>query len=256
MGRSFVLLFALFAARPALAQDVEGELPAAFTSDRPGFAPSAHVAARERITTELGASVLIDDPIELRLPRLTLRAGLFGWLELRATTPDAIGRFAGDASFGVGDARAGFKIGGLVHESVSISTVWEASFPTATDGFGREEVELYAQASLEWRIWGPLSLLPHVFGSVLAITDDMGQTARVFEGGGSLRFTWRIIDVLFVFVEGFVIASEVDDLRGGVGGGVAWLVLPNVQLDASFRTGVTDALDPPPIVNAGVTVLW
>lgn len=252
----FAVFLVFSAAQGALAQDDEGELPAAFSSDRPGFAPSSHVAARERVTTELGARLSIDDPIELRLPRLSLRAGIFDWLELRVSGPDAVGLFAGGATFGIGDARVGFKIGGLVHEDVSISTVWEASLPIATDGFGAPEVEFFAHASLEWRIWGPFSLLPHAFASVIALEGEMGETVRVVEGGGSLRFTWSIIDVVAVFVQGFVIARQESDVRGGVGGGIAWLAAPNVQLDASFDTGVTAELDPPPTVNAGVTVLW
>jgi hypothetical protein len=241
---------------PALAAaQEEGELPAEFSSDRPGFALATAVAPTGRLITEMGAVVDIDEPVSLRLPSLSLRAGVFEWLELRARGPDAIVLFEDDARAGVADPFVGFKLGGLVHEQVSISAAFEASLPLATDGFGAPEAEIFASAQLEWRFWGPLSLTPNAVLWVRAEEEAAGDVARYVEGGGSLKLTWAIIDVVRVFAHGYVVASERRDLRAAVGAAVTWLVLPNVQLDAWFDVVVTGP-EIPAAVGAGTTVLW
>jgi hypothetical protein len=243
------------ACAPARAQDDAGELPAAFSSDRPGFANTPAIAARERITTELGVLAAFGDPAQGMLPLLSLRAGIFDWLELRWRGPNAVASFEDEVRFGIDDPIAGFKIGGLLHETVSISSVWEVSIPIGTDGFGREEATWRADVQLEWRFWGPLSVTPNAVASIVLTTDETGATQRIFEGGGSLKVSWRILDVLTVFAQSYVLVSEVSRARVAIGGGIAWLALPNVQIDASFDASVTRQ-GIPPTVQAGTTILW
>lgn len=235
----------------------EGELPAAFSSDRPGFARDTAVAPRGRLITELGATVSIDDPVEVGLQSLSLRAGLLEWLELRVGGPDAVGVLSQpDPTFGVGDPRVGFKLGGVLAESVAVSTVWEVSLPLGTDGFGQREAGLRADLQLDWRFFGPLILRPNAVGAVQASVDPTtGETTRSFEGGGSLGLTWEILDVLAVFVQSFALASERHGARVVIGGGLYWRVAPNAQLDASFDAGVTEGALPP-TARAGTTILW
>lgn len=250
------LLAAWVVASGARAQD-DGELPATFSSDRPGFANSTAIAARARLTTELGASVEIDDEPLARLPHLSLRAGLFDWLEARVRGPNALGLFGSpEATFGVDDPFVGLKVGGRPAEAVAISSVLEISIPIGTEPFRAPEATWRADVQLDWRFWGPLTVTPNGFAAVLARIDDDGQTERWVEGGGSLKLTWRALDVLAFFAQGYVIASERRDLRVAVGGGVMWMVAPNVQLDASFDAGVTDGDTVPPTARAGATVLW
>lgn len=241
----------------ARAQD-DGMLPATFSSDRPGFANTTRVAARERLTTELGVSASFEDGEQRgRLPNLSLRTGLFDWLELRVRGPNGIGVFdaTGDR-FGVGDPFVGFKIGGPLDETVLISSVWEVSLPIGTDGFGSPEAEWRADVQLAWNFWGPLWIVPNAVASVRADADETtGETLRYFEGGGSLKFVWQIIDVLGMYVQSYALVSARSDWRVQVGGGLYWLITPHVQVDASFDSRVTDQGDAP-TAAIGATVLW
>jgi hypothetical protein len=263
----FAFALSLLALAPtARAQDVS-DLPATFTSDRPGFANTSGVAARGRLTTELGVSAGFDDDTQVGvLPNLSMRVGVFDWLELRVRGPNAVGVFGalGD-TFGIDDPVVGFKIGGPLHETLSISSVWEVSAPLGTDGFGAPEATWRADIQADWNFWGPLTLTPNAVASVQAGVDPLsGETARFFEGGVSLKLTWAILDVLAVFVQSYVLAAEdvpaaqvlaLDEWRVQVGGGLMWMVAPNVQVDASFDTRVTDQ-GVPPTPAIGTTILW
>lgn len=244
-------------ALPAAAQEQEGQLPPAFTSDRPGFANSTNVAARGHLTTEMGVNVQIADTPVGDLPNLWLRTGILDWLEARVRAPDGIGIFdPAGASYGLDDPWLGFKIGGNVADTVSISSDWEISLPLGTDGFGQDEPELRMDAQLQWNFFGPLSVTPNAVAAVRVETDPMtGQTVRYFRGGGSLKVTYRILDVLSVFVQSYALASDRRPLSVVVGGGIYGMVMPNWQLDASFNAGVMDQ-DMPPTVSAGTTVLF
>lgn len=247
-------------ASPAAAQesaDPEGELPAAFSSDRPGFANTTAVAARGRLTTEAGISASFGDPaFRGALPNLSLRAGVFDFLELRVRGPSGIAIFDGGPTVGIDDPIVGFKIGGRLHENVSISSVFEVSLPIATDGFGSPEATYRADLNLAWRVWGPIVLGANVVASVLAQPDPLfGGTSRFFEGGGSLKARWHVLDVLALFVQSYVLRSERSDWRVQVGGGLAWMAAPNVQVDASFDAAVTEEGDPP-TARIGTTILW
>ena len=260
MGKRTALLLGLLllAAAPAAAQD-DGALPATFTSDRPGFANSTGVAAMGRLTTELGATGVFDDHAPYgELPNLSLRFGLFEWLEGRVRAPNGVGDFGPDGPrFGLSDPWLGIKIGGRLHEQVSISSDIEVSLPLGTDGFGRPEAELFIDLNLDWRFFGPLTLTANgVVRSVSALDEVMPTTSvRYFDGGGSLKLSWSVIDVLTLFVQSYVLKSEIRDWRVQVGGGLAWMVAPNVQVDASFDIGVSDAGDPP-TARLGTTILW
>lgn len=240
----------------AHAQD-DAELPATFTSDRPGFANTTGIAAQGRLTTELGASVEFGDEPVGALPLLSMRFGVFHWLEARVRGPNAVGVFA-DAGerFGVDDPSVGFKVGGQLHETLAISSVWEVSVPLGTDGFGAPEAGWFADIQADWSFWGPLTLTPNAVAHVVAAVDGAtGETVRYFEGGGSLKLTWQMIDVLSVFVQSYAIASEARDLNVSVGGGLMWMVAPNVQVDAQFNAGVTDRGEDP-TAGIGTTILW
>jgi hypothetical protein len=255
----FVLSLLSALATPAAAQQDadEGELPASFSSDRPGFANTTAVAARGRLTTEVGVSASFGDPAFVgALPNLSIRAGVFDFLELRVRGPNGIAIFDGGPTMGLGDPIVGFKIGGRLHESVSISSVFEVSLPIATDGFGSPEATYRADLNLDWRVWGPITITPNLVASVLAEADPLlGGTARFFEGGGSLKVTWQAVDVLALFVQSYVLRSERSDWRAQVGGGLAWMAAPNVQVDASFNAAVTEQGDPP-TAEIGTTILW
>lgn len=251
------LSVALLVVAPAHAQDDDGELPAAFSSDRPGFSSDTALAARGRLTTEIGAHVEVDDPaVAASLPGLSLRAGVLDWLEARVRAPDAVGVFdEPDATFGVSDPSVGFKIGGPLAQGLAISSVMEVSLPLGTDGFGAEEATFRADVQLDWEFWGPLSLIPNGVAAVLVTVDETGQLTRYVLGAGSLCLWWQIIDALGVYVQSFVVADELRDPRAAVGAGLGWMVAPNVQVDASFDVGVTDERIPPTF-DAGATVLW
>lgn len=202
---------------------------------------------------------MIDESSTLgELPRLSLRAGVFEWLELRLMAPNAVGVFDGSgASFGLGDPWLGFKIGGQIHESVAISSVWQVSVPLGTDGYGAPEAQWFADFNLDWNFWGPLTLTPNAVASVVVGTDEStGRATRHFDGGGSLKFTWQVIDTVGIYVQSYVLKGEVTDWRVQVGGGVTWMVAPNVQVDLNFDTGVTSGSDQPPTVGAGTSILW
>ena len=251
---SLAACIALAGVSRASAQD-EGELPATFTSDRPGFANTTGIAAVGRLTTELGVGATFEQDATGALPQLSMRAGVFDWLELRLRAPDgALRSEPSGIRFGLTDPSLGFKIGGQLHETVSISSVWQFTLPLATDDFGAPETQIFADVQLAWRFWGPLTLTPNAVARVLAVPTPTG-TERLFEGGGSLKFSWRILDVLGVFVQSYVLKSEVSDWRVQVGGGLAWMVAPNVQVDASFDIGVTEQGDPP-TGAIGTTILW
>ncbi|MEQ9079513.1 MAG: transporter [Sandaracinaceae bacterium] len=241
----------------ASAQDSGGELPATFTSDRPGFANTTGIAAQGRLSTELGVSAAFGDTPEASLPLLSMRFGVFHWLEARVRGPNAVGRFpdTGDR-YGVDDPSIGFKIGGQLHDTLAVSSVWEVSLPLGTDGFGSREAGWFADLNIDWSFWGPLTLTPNAVAHVRVTVDETtGETVRYFEGGGSLKFTWQLLDVLGAFVQGYAIASERADIAIQVGGGLMWMVAPNVQVDAQFNAGVTDASEPP-TAGMGTTILW
>ncbi len=252
-------IFALLLSAPAQAQQDEGELPPVFSSDRPGFANTTAVAARGHLTTEFGANVQLGDPTTtVDLPNLWFRTGILDWLEARVRAPDAYGVFQQGAtpSYGLDDPAVGFKVGGSVADGVAISSDWEVSLPLGTDGFGANEPELRADAQMDWNFWGPLSLTPNVVASVRVAQDPMtGRSVRYFQGGGSLKLTYQILDVLAVFVQGYSIASDQKPLSVVVGGGIYGMVMRNWQLDASFNAGLMSQ-DMPPTVSAGTTVLW
>lgn len=250
------------ATAPAVAQD-EGELPATFTSDRPGYAFTDAVATVGRLTTEMGLAasfgVRDGEPMQGVLGNLNLRFGVYDWLELRLRGPNVVGVFPPDsgAYYGVSDMVAGFKVGGRPHETVGISSVWELSVPIGTDGFGAPEAQWHADVQLTWNFWGPLSVTPNAVAEIITEGVDpvSGETVRIFEGAFSLKVSWQIIDVVTVFVQSFVEKSETSDWRAHVGGGVIWMVLPNLQVDATFDSRVTEQGDDP-VVNAGTTILW
>lgn len=235
-------------------------LPPTFTSDRPGFANTTGIAAREHMTTEIGVGASFDDRSTGSFPNLSMRVGLFEWLELRVRGPNGIGRFSGGgAELGIGDPVLGFKAGGGLADSLSISTTWEVSIPLATDSstdcsFGSPEATFLADLNLDWTFFGPLTLTPNLVARVLAEIVT-GETVRQFEGGGSLKLTWQVIDVLGLYVQSYVLKSETTDWRVQVGGGLMWMAAPNVQVDASFDAGVTQEGDPP-TAGIGTTILW
>ena len=249
---------ALLAVASGAHAQADGELPATFTSDRPGFANSTGVAAQGRLTTELGITASFEDGVQSgTLPNLSLRTGLFEWLEARVRGPNGVGEFdsSGD-HFGVGDPVVGFKIGGSLAESLAISSDWEVSIPLGTDGFGAPEAEWRADVQADWTFWGPLTLTPNAVASVRATTDaTTGETIRYFEGAVSLQLACQIIDGLGVYVQSYAIASERSDWTVQVGGGLKWMVTPQVQVDLQFDSRVTDQGDAP-TVAAGTTILW
>jgi len=254
-----VLIASLLAAAcPGFAAAQEaGDLPPTFTSDRPGFASGTGVAAREHLTMEAGVSASFGDVPEGSLPNISLRAGLFDWLEARVRAPSGVGVFApGGSVFGLSDASMGFKLGGRLADNLSMSVDWEISLPIATDGFGSPEATLFADLNIDWGFWGPLTLTPNFVALVLADTDaTTGETVRYFEGGGSLKLTWQIIEVFGLYVQSYVLKSETSDWRVQVGGGLFWMVAPNVQIDASFDAGVTTEGDAP-TAAIGTTMLF
>ncbi|MEZ4338346.1 MAG: transporter [Sandaracinaceae bacterium] len=247
----------VLASTASVAVAQEGTLPPTFTSDRPGFANTTGVAAREHLTAEMGVSASFGDTPSGALPNLSLRTGLFDWLEARVRGPSAAGVFpASGAVFGMSDPSLGFKVGGRLADSLTMSLDWEVSLPLGTTGFGAPEATFFADLNADWNFWGPLTLTPNLVASVLADVDaTTGETVRWFEGGGSLKLTWQVIEVLGLFVQGYAIASERADLRVTIGGGIYWMVAPNVQVDASFDAGVTDGGDPP-TVGLGTTILF
>lgn len=242
---------------PTAVSAQEGALPPTFTSDRPGFANTTGVAAREHLTTEMGVSASFGDVPEGSVPNLSLRVGLLDWLEARVRGPNGIGVFeSGGARFGLADPVVGFKAGGRLAESLAISIDWEVSLPIATDGFGSPEATFFADFNLDWSFWGPLTLTPNLVASVLADLDPTsGETVRIFEGGGSLKLTWQIIEVLGVYLQSYVLKSEVSDWRVHLGGGLMWMVAPNIQVDASFDAALTEQGDPP-TAGVGTTILF
>lgn len=251
-----VLLLAL--PRSAGAQEEQGLLPPAFSSDRPGFANSTAVAARDHLTAEAGISAAFDEAAPSgALPNLSLRVGVLQWLELRVRGPNAVGVFSsGGDRFGMGDPRVGFKLGGSVAESLALSSVWEATLPVGTDDFGASEAHFSADLTADWNFWGPLTLTPNAVAAVITDVDPMTlETVRVFEGVLSLKVSWQILDVLGVYVQSYALASERSPWRIQVGAGLMWMVTANVQVDASFDMGVTDASDPPSVA-VGTTVLF
>ena len=252
-----ILSLVLLSTSPALASAQDGQLPPTFTSDRPGFANTTGVAAREHLTAEMGIGAAFGDEPEGSLPNLSLRVGLFEWLEARARGPSGVGRFlSSGAVFGVSDAVLGFKAGGRLADSLAISLDWEVSLPIATDGFGSPEATVFADLNLDSSFWGPLTLTPNFVARVLADADPVtGGTVRTFEGGGSLKLTWQILEVLGIYVQSYVLKSETSDWRVAVGGGLYWMVAPNVQVDASFDAGVTVEGDPP-TAGLGTTILF
>ncbi len=256
LGRVAIIACSIALCCPAVAAAQEGALPPTFTSDRPGFANTTGVAAREHLTTELGVGASFGDVPGGSLPNLSLRAGLFEWLELRVRGPNGAGIFgAGGATFGLSDPVVGFKAGGRLADNLAISIDWEVSLPLGTGGFGAPEATFFADLNVDWSFWGPLTLTPNLVASVLATTDAAGETVRLFEGGGSLKLSWQIIEVLGVYVQSYVLKSETSDWRVQVGGGLYWMVAPNVQVDASFDAGVTVQGDPP-TAGLGATVLF
>lgn len=244
-----------------------GELPATFTSDRPGFANTTGIAARGRLITELGLLAAFDDDGQQgALPNLSLRTGVFDWLELRARGPDLVGRFTSAGhTFGLDDPAVGFKVGSPLHETFAVSSVFEVYLPLGTDGFGGPEATWRADIQANWSFWGPFMLTPNAVASVVAASDPTtGETTRFFEGGFSLKFTWHILDELALFVQSYVLAAEDvpaanvlerDEWRVQLGGGVFWQITPNVQLDASFDSRVT-RYGVPPTAAIGGTILW
>ncbi|MGE0789876.1 MAG: transporter [Sandaracinaceae bacterium] len=264
MTRCFTTLAAIAAvlALADVARAQEGELPPQFSSDRPGFANTTATAAVFHLTTEMGAVATISDDPTGSLPNLRLRFGLLDWLEARVIAPSAIGDFgAGGPRIGLGDMALGFKVGSAVADTVRIAMVWDFTMPTATErtpdtSFGSPEVTVTGEAVLDWSFWGPLTLTPEAIFHINAELDPLsGETVRVFDGGGSLKLTWQIIDSLGVFVQSYVLKSELSDVRVQVGGGIYFLALPNWQLDASFDTRVTEQGDDP-TVQVGTTILW
>ena len=256
-GRLFLFLV-LLAPASAAAQD-EGVLPPGFSSDRPGFANTSAVAAREHLTTEIGVVGAFEDPVSSGVfPNLSMRVGLFEWLEARVRGPFGVMLVDdGDATFGLADPWLGFKVGGRLADSLSVSSVFEVSIPIGTDGFGAPEALFFADLNVDWSFWGPLTLTPNAVASVIFTDPDpvTGEVRRQFEGGFSLKLTWQIIDVVGVYVQSYVLASETSDWRVQVGGGLMWMVAPNVQVDASFDIGVTEQGDPP-TAGLGTTILW
>lgn len=257
MGKRTALLLGLLllAAAPAAAQD-DGALPATFSSDRLGFANSTSTAPVARLITELGVSASFEEEATIgELPHLVLRFGLFDWLEGRVRAPNGVGYFApSDPIFGLSDPWLGIKLAGRLHEQVSISSDIEVSIPLGTGIARRPEAELFMDLNLDWRFFGPLTLTATgVIRSVSAWA--AGASVRYFDGGASLKLSWQVIDVLTLFVQSYALANDHTDWRVQVGGGLAWRVAPNAQLDASFDIGVTDAGDPP-LAQLGATILW
>jgi len=251
------LLCVLIPLTPTVADAQEGTLPPTFTSDRPGFANTTGVAAVEHLTTELGVGASFGDVPEGNLPNLSMRVGLLEWLEARVRGPNGAGVFSDPGpEFGLTDPSVGFKIGGRPLDTLAISVDWEVSLPIGTDGFGAPEADFFADFNLDWTFWGPLTVTPNLVAAVLSYVDETtGETRRLFEGGGSLKLTWQIVDVFAIFVQSYVLASEISDWRVQVGGGLMWMVAPNVQVDASFDAAVTEQGDPP-TAGVGTTILW
>ncbi len=254
-----LLASALLAASGSATAQEQGQLPAAFTSDRPGFANTTQTAAVAHLTTEMGLTAVLIDPRVGALPNARLRVGALEWLEARLILPSAVGYFgAGGPIFGLSDMVVGFKAGSALADTVDIATVWDFSMPTATDGadFGAPEVEVTGEVILDWAFWGPLTFTPQAIFTIVADEDPMtGETVRSFVGSFSVRFTWQIIDELGVFVQSYATAGETVPWGVHAGGGVFWQALANWQLDAFFDTRVTDEGDPPTL-RAGTTILW
>lgn len=256
---SLASLLVLASTVPAAAQDdEEGRLPASFTSDRPGFANSSSVAARERLTTELGVSAsFTEDAQSGALPLLSMRTGLLDWLELRVRGPSGVVQLddTGDA-WGLSDPVVGFKVGGSLHESLGMSLVWEVSVPLGTDGFGAPEATWFAGLQASWNLWGPLYLTPNAVATIDARVDELtGETVRIFEGGFSLKFTWVFLANVAAFVQSYTLKDELSDWRVQVGGGLSWRITPVWQVDVSFDSRVTEQGDAP-TAQLGTTILW
>lgn len=263
--RFTVFLALALCPRVLLAQDAYPEAQvsdwearaAGFTSDRPGFSSATGIAAQQRITTELGAAANFDQTSrDFSLPNLSIRTGVLDWLELRVRGPSAVFFFpdVGPDLAGLNDPFVGFKIGGVVHRTVAMSTVWEVSIPVGTDRFSANESNFFADFNLDWNFWAPMTL---TFNSVLQIVSipTTTGTARIFDGGASLAVSFQIIDAVGVFAQSYALASELSGPRVQIGGGVVVLPLPFWQLDVEFNAGVSDEGDPPQLL-AGTTVLW
>lgn len=259
MPRLFALLTALTVlagGRPAEAQGPDGG--AELSSDRPTFASTTATSPAGRLTTELGVAATFDTPIGLTLPNASLRLGALPWLEVRLGGMDAVFSFDDTVGtdFGISNLRLGTKFGGSPIDGLAIASVIEVRLPTATDGFGAPEAVPSIELVIDYAVTSWMTVTANAIARVRATYDEtVMDTVRFAAGLAGLAFMVTPTDRLSVFIQSYVKSTERDDLSVVLGGGLTYLVLPRMQIDAGFDSRVTDN-GQPPTVNVGTTFLY
>ncbi|MBW2461181.1 MAG: transporter [Deltaproteobacteria bacterium] len=250
------VLAVLVTGRPAKAQGPDGG--AELTSDRPTFASTTGTSPAGRLTTELGVAVTFADNLVLDLPNASLRLGALPWLEVRLGGMNAVFRFDDTAGtdFGIETLRVGTKLGGSPIPGLAIATILEIRLPTATDGFGAPEAVPSFELIIDYALTNWLTVTANGTGRVRATYDDVTMETERFPAGlAGLAFMAATTDRLSLYMQGYVKSTDRHETAVVVGGGLTYLVLPRMQIDAGFDSRVTDT-GPAPTVRAGTTFLY
>lgn len=236
---TLVLAALLLAAPEAPAQPL-------IASDRPGFSYAAGVVPKHRWQTEIGVRGRFADAAGLDLPVASARFGLADGLELQIGLPAL--SVVEDGPDGLGNLALGFKAGAAPAQWLAYSLVGLLIAPTGDRALAETTWQGLAALNVE------LYFLENGWASLNTQLDTFtaADGDRALAVSPSAAFGWTIADAVNPFVQ-VVVRFADGEQHPLFGGGLAWLLTRQVQVDVSADYDVDSETT---FVDAGFSVLW
>ena len=228
-------------------------------TDRPDVAESSETVGAGRFQVEAGASLdAADDGDTLNMSTpLKLRLGITDGFELHLETPgltvdrETSGAGEGDTRAGFGAVDLGFKVHFTGGGGVLPSTGLLLAVTLPSGGAEDAPLALSPTLAMDWEI-------THALGAGA----NVGLTFNLEAGAThAVRYALAVGRTLDPLTDRLRLYGEVSgespmgdgDHEVWLGGGVSFLITPDLQLDAAASAGMTDAT---PMLTAGVGVSY
>lgn len=248
MKLSYTLLLSLFFATSLIAQDTKEPptLDYSIITDRPDQTESASVIPVNFFQLESGTAVeTVSGESNWSIMNHLFRYGVAKNLELRLISE--VNRFSfSDISgnrnhaVGISDFQMGLKYG-FVDKDVQLAYLGHIVFPSGT-GNNSEEISFNSFLCFSHGL-GERASVGYNLGMEFTNEDNYALLATVVIG-------FSLTDKLGFFTEIYANAPQFEDFEFNYDNGFTYLLKPNIQLDFSYGTGLTNKFN---FYSAGVS---
>lgn len=206
------------------------------SADRPGFSNGTTVVRPSHMVFELGlSSSPFSSSHATAAPELSMRLGINRWLELRWQAPNVVfqgvrGESGKSVKVSLSNPSIGFKVARSLGSKVQASSVTQVSIPVGTPPAGTSRAQYYLDFNLSWQALSSLSIVPN---AVLATqpSDDPTLGGQGLQGALSFALNWSPTNQLTTYLQSVAWFQKPYQKNLLLGGGIAYLIGPDAQLD-------------------------